>query len=133
MTPLDISGSYRSSWKDESVLALAAVADKFFDTELVANRERFEQQKAVDKALWRQAGDIGLLCCSIPEEYGGGGGTIAHDLAVPEAQARAGDLAFGNGSTAASSPTTSSRTGPRSRSSVGFPRWRRGSGSRLWP
>lgn len=97
MTPLDISASYRSSWKDESVLALSSVADKFFDTELVANREKFEQQKAVDKALWRQAGDIGLLCCSIPEEYGGGEGTFAHDLAVLEAQARAGDLAFGNG------------------------------------
>jgi acyl-CoA dehydrogenase len=46
--------------------------------------------------VWRDAGDLGLLCCSVPEEYGGGGGTFAHDLAVFEAQVKVGDSSFGN-------------------------------------
>jgi acyl-CoA dehydrogenase len=45
--------------------------------------------------VWRKAGELGLLCCSIPEQYGGGGGTFAHDLAVFEAQGYSGDLALG--------------------------------------
>ena len=45
--------------------------------------------------MWLEAGKLGLLWCSVPEQYGGGGGTFAHDLAVFEAQGYAGDLAFG--------------------------------------
>ena len=48
-----------------------------------------------DRDVWRKAADLGLLCCSIPEEYGGGGGTIVHDLAVCEAQGAAGDWNWG--------------------------------------
>lgn len=89
--------TYRSAWKDDEVLAISETAQKFFATHLIPHRERFEADKRVDKDVWRKAGELGLLCCSIPEEYGGGGGTFAHDLAVLEAQARLGDLSFGNG------------------------------------
>jgi len=88
---------YRSSWKDDEVLAIGETAAKFFRTHLLPHRGRFEADKRVDRTVWRKAGDLGLLCCSIPEQYGGGGGTFAHDLAVLEAQARLGDLSFGNG------------------------------------
>jgi acyl-CoA dehydrogenase len=90
-------GDYASPWKDEEVRALGAVADKFVAAELTAKRDRWERQQHVDRDVWRRAGEIGLLCCSIPAEYGGGGGTFAHDLMVFESQARAGDHAWGNG------------------------------------
>jgi len=90
-------GGYVSAWKDDEVLALGEVADKFVAAELTAKRDRWEAQRYVDRDVWRRAGEIGLLCCSIPEEYGGGGGTFAHDLIVLESQARAGDTAWGNG------------------------------------
>ncbi|MCR6485038.1 acyl-CoA dehydrogenase family protein [Amycolatopsis sp. OK19-0408] len=64
---------------------------------MVARREEFERQHQVDRDVWRRAGELGLLCCSIPEQYGGGGGTFAHDLAVFEAQARLGETGWGNG------------------------------------
>ncbi len=82
------------TWRDDEV---AAVATKFVETELVAHRERFERQHQVDRDVWRRAGELGLLCCSIPEQYGGGGGSFAHDLAVFEAQARLGETGWGNG------------------------------------
>nr|WP_243722874.1 acyl-CoA dehydrogenase family protein [Actinomadura sp. 7K507] len=66
------------------------------ETEVLAHREKWERQRFVDRAVWRRAGELGLLCCSIPEEYGGGGGTIAHDIAVCEAQAAAGETSWGN-------------------------------------
>ncbi len=88
--------SYTSAWQDEEVLALRDLADKFFANEVVAHQEKWDTQHFVDRDVWTKAGELGLLCCSIPEEYGGGGGTFAHDLAVFEAQARAGDTALGN-------------------------------------
>ena len=88
---------YVSSWKDDEVRELSALADKFVAAELTAKRDQWESQQHVDPEVWRRAGQLGLLCCSIPEQYGGGGGTFAHDLAVFESQARAGDHAWGNG------------------------------------
>ncbi|MEV6643210.1 acyl-CoA dehydrogenase family protein [Amycolatopsis sp. NPDC051371] len=85
------------SRRDDEVAAVAAVAAKFVESELVAHREEFERQHQVDRDVWRKAGELGLLCCSIPEQYGGGGGTFAHDLTVFEAQARLGETGWGNG------------------------------------
>jgi len=90
------STTYTSSWRDSDTTALGELADKFFARELTPHRDKFEQQHYVDRDVWTKAGELGLLCCAIPEEYGGGGGTFAHDLAVVEAQARALDTGFGN-------------------------------------
>jgi acyl-CoA dehydrogenase len=89
--------TYRSAWRDEEVAALGELADKFFAKNVVPHRDRFEAQQHVDREVWLEAGRLGLLCCSIPEEYGGGGGSFAHDLAVLEAQGRALDTGWGNG------------------------------------
>src|SRR5262245_51171222 len=89
--------TYRSAWRDEEVAALGELADKFFAKNVVPHRDRFEAQQHVDREVWLEAGRLGLLCCSIPEEYGGGGGSLAHDLAVLEAQGRALDTGWGNG------------------------------------
>lgn len=87
--------TYRSAWKDDEIQALSEVAAKFIDVEVMAHRETWERQHQVDRSVWRKAGDLGFLCCSIPQEYGGGGGTIAHDLAICEAQGAAGDWNWG--------------------------------------
>lgn len=86
---------YVPSWHDDEVRALSELAAGFFEREVVAHNEKWEAQRRIDRDVWRTAGKLGLLCCSIPEEYGGGGGTFAHGLAVFEAQGYAGDLAFG--------------------------------------
>ncbi|RZL78073.1 MAG: acyl-CoA dehydrogenase [Rhodococcus sp. (in: high G+C Gram-positive bacteria)] len=83
------------SWHDDEVKALSELALGFFEREVVAHNEKWDAQHRIDREVWIEAGKLGLLCCSIPEEYGGGGGTFAHDLAVFEAQGYAGDLALG--------------------------------------
>jgi acyl-CoA dehydrogenase len=87
---------YRSPWIDDEIVALKDMATKFFEAELMPHQERFADQKHVDREFWNQAGALGLLCASIPEEYGGGGGTLAHDFALFDAQYGLGDTAFGN-------------------------------------
>ncbi|WUD62773.1 acyl-CoA dehydrogenase family protein [Nocardia sp. NBC_00511] len=72
------------------------MATKFFESELLPHEERYAEQKYVDREFWYKAGELGLLCASIPEQYGGGGGTLAHDFAVFDAQYGLGDTAFGN-------------------------------------
>jgi acyl-CoA dehydrogenase len=86
---------YLPSWHDDEVRALSELAAGFFEREVVAHNEKWDAQHRIDREVWLKAGELGLLCCSIPEEYGGGGGTFAHDLAVFEAQGYAGDLALG--------------------------------------
>ena len=83
------------SWHDDEVKALSELAAGFFEREVVVHHEKWDAQHRIDREVWLAAGKLGLLCCSIPEEYGGGGGTFAHDLAVFEAQGYAGDLALG--------------------------------------
>lgn len=87
---------YVSGWRTDETDAIGEVATKFVASELVANRAEIEQNRVVGRDVWRKAGDLGLLCCSIPQEYGGGGGTLAHDIAVAEAQPRAADTSWGN-------------------------------------
>lgn len=86
----------RSSWLDRDLDSFRELAHTFCQKEIVPNHERWSAAKQVDRELWRKAGEVGLLCLSIPEEYGGGGGTFAHEAILLEEQAKAGDDAWGN-------------------------------------
>jgi len=74
---------------------LRDLARTFCEKEIKPNIERYIADKQVDRELWRRAGELGLLCLSIPEEYGGGGGTFAHEAVLIEEQARVGDSSWG--------------------------------------
>ena len=71
------------------------LARTFCEKEIKPNVEKYIANKAVDRDLWNRAGEVGLLCLSVPEEYGGGGGTFAHEAILIEEQARAGDSSWG--------------------------------------
>lgn len=86
-----------SPWMNAELLELRDLAAKFFSAELAPHANRFADQHHVDRELWNRAGELGLLCMSIPEEYGGGGGTFAHEAVVLEEQARIGDSSWGAG------------------------------------
>ena len=74
---------------------LRTTARRFFEDEVAPHAERFRRQHHIDRAVWRKAGELGLLCMSIPEEYGGHGASFAHEVVVMEEQARICDTTFG--------------------------------------
>ncbi|MFF0146227.1 acyl-CoA dehydrogenase [Amycolatopsis sulphurea] len=86
----------QSSWSTTPDLEdLRELSRSFLQKELAPYRDRWAAEKKIDREIWTKAGSLGLLCLSIPEEYGGGGGTFAHEAALYEEQARAGDAAWG--------------------------------------
>ena len=87
--------SRRSPWMDQELDDLRDLARTFCEKEIKPHIERFIENKQVDRELWNRAGELGLLCLSVPEEYGGGGGTFAHEAVLIEEQAYAGDSSWG--------------------------------------
>ncbi|MFT3714814.1 MAG: acyl-CoA dehydrogenase family protein [Gordonia sp. (in: high G+C Gram-positive bacteria)] len=85
----------RPSWETDELSALRDMTRGFCEKEIAPNTERFIEQHHVDRDLWNKAGDIGLLCMSIPEEFGGGGGTFAHEAVLIEEQAKLPDSSWG--------------------------------------
>lgn len=63
---------------------------RFVDKEVVPHHDQWERDGVVSRDLWRAAGEAGLLCCEVPEEYGGPGGDFLHSAIVVEELARAG-------------------------------------------
>jgi acyl-CoA dehydrogenase len=79
----------------EELSALRDLARAFCAKEIAPHRARWEETGEVDRQLWHRAGSVGLLCLSVPEQYGGGGGGIAHEAILHEERARVGDTAWG--------------------------------------
>lgn len=91
-----ILDGYRGTWETQETDDLRELVRNFMNKEIVPNQHTFIEDHQVDRELWNRAGDAGLLCISIPEEYGGGGGTFAHEAIILQEQGFAGDAAWGN-------------------------------------
>ena len=68
---------------------------KFYEKEVVPNIEKYEQQQHVDRELWNKAGAVGLLCATMPEQYGGSGVNRLYSMILIEEQAYAMDSSTG--------------------------------------
>ena len=86
---------HRTSWMTDELEDLADMSLAFFERESKPNQKRWAEQQHVDREFWNRAGEVGLLCASVPEEYGGAGGSFAHEAVIVESQAKAYDSAFG--------------------------------------
>jgi acyl-CoA dehydrogenase len=71
-----------ASWMTEDLKVFENEARKFLERECVPHSEKWIKQQHVDRATWTKAGQAGLLCASTPEEYGGAGGTFAHEAVL---------------------------------------------------
>jgi acyl-CoA dehydrogenase len=88
---------YRSPWVDDELESFRHTVRRFVGDVLAPREPDWQAAHRVDSASWREMGDMGLLLCAVPEEYGGSGGTFAHDCIVFEELAYAGVASFGKG------------------------------------
>lgn len=71
-------------WVSEDLETFRDSVRKIIRSEFEPHYDRWIEQGCVDRDAWRVAGEAGLLCPSFPEEYGGLGGTFAHDAVIIE-------------------------------------------------
>jgi alkylation response protein AidB-like acyl-CoA dehydrogenase len=63
---------------------------RFIEEHVTPHHAEWEKAGQVPRSLWRKAGELGLLCCNVPQEHGGVGGDFLHSAILIEEMARAG-------------------------------------------
>src|SRR6516165_1088016 len=85
----------RPEWMSEDLVLLEEQARRFIADEFVPHLDHWHEAGIYDRDVWTKAGQAGLLCASMPEEYGGAGGTFAHEAVINREFALAGFDTFG--------------------------------------
>jgi acyl-CoA dehydrogenase len=63
---------------------------RFIETEVTPHHADWEKAGQVPRSLWKQAGELGLLCVNAPEAYGGQGADFLYSAILIEEMARVG-------------------------------------------
>jgi acyl-CoA dehydrogenase len=69
---------------------LRETARRFLEAEVAPHFDRWEQAGVVDRSMWMNGGEAGLLCPQVAEEYGGAGGDFRMNAIVVEEFAYSG-------------------------------------------
>ena len=75
---------------DDSHEAFRETTRRFIAKEIAPNYAGWEKDGVVSREVWLAAGDAGLLCTWVPEEYGGAGADFLYSAVVVEEMGRSG-------------------------------------------
>ena len=78
---------------DEDMDAFRDTVRSFMRDRVAPNAEQWDEAKIVPKSIWKEAGELGMLCPTVPEEYGGLGLDFRYNAVVDE------EAAYGAGTT----------------------------------
>jgi len=78
----DVLNLPRPAWMTEDLVVLEDQARRFIAAEYSPHFEKWHEDHFYPRDVWTKAGAAGLLCASMPEEYGGAGGTFAHEAVI---------------------------------------------------
>ena len=82
MTPRTLFGEEHEAFREQ--------VRRFCEREIAPHYRSWEQAGVTPPEFWRRAGAAGVLCTTIPEAYGGPGGSFLHACVVTEEMARVG-------------------------------------------
>lgn len=92
-SPLNVP---KSNWRnDEEMDIFSDAVGQFFEKECAPHVPEWRKAGVVPREIWKKAGEMGLLCASVPEEYGGAGGDFRHEAIIIEQQQWKGVDGFG--------------------------------------
>lgn len=87
---MSISWLPRSGFTEEHQM-FRETARRFFENEIAPHSEEWAAAGQVSREAWLKAGETGLLCMAVPEEYGGAGvADFRYNAIVNEEQVRVG-------------------------------------------
>ena len=84
----------RTAYTDDHE-AFRATVRQFMQKEVAPNAAKWDDEGLVPKSLWPKAGELGLLCPTVPETYGGLGLDFGYNAVVDEEAAYHGGVALG--------------------------------------
>ncbi|MDI3258164.1 MAG: acyl-CoA dehydrogenase family protein [Sinobacteraceae bacterium] len=89
--------NYQPRWMTEELAALQQMARRFVAEEIMPHQQRWFEEGATDRAVWRKAGELGILLTDITTDYGGSGGNFAHEAIIAHELCLAGDTSWRTG------------------------------------
>ena len=84
-----------SGWITQELMIFRDSVTRFVEDKISPSVEKWRTQGFVEREFWRQAAEFGLLAGSVPEKYGGLGGSLAVDAILFRELSRSGDSSWG--------------------------------------
>ncbi|TXE05697.1 acyl-CoA dehydrogenase [Gelidibacter salicanalis] len=80
----------RKIYASEEHKMMQGMIQDFIANELAPQTEEWEKKGMVSREIWKRAGDLGLLCIDMPEQYGGSGLDFSYSALFMEELAKKG-------------------------------------------
>ena len=80
----------RKIYASEEHKMMQEMIQEFISNDIIDHLDEWEKNGMVSREIWKRAGELGLLCLDMPEEYGGGGLDFTFNALLIEAFAKKG-------------------------------------------
>ena len=80
----------RKIYASEEHKMMQEMIQEFISNDIIDHLDEWEKNGMVSREIWKRAGELGLLCMDMPEEYGGGGLDFTFNALLIEAFAKKG-------------------------------------------